>query len=84
MASTWLQLEVRRVMVEARLLFDERNTSIFLHWRRGQLQASREQHLEGFELMTRMNLPMDKTDPALSEWILWELRNVPCHPERPS
>lgn len=82
MASSWLTSEARRIVVQARALWKESSEPLFLHWQRGRLQASREMHLDGFQRVTRMNLPMDKIDLGLTEWITWELRNVPCHPER--
>ncbi len=86
MASQWLHGEARRAMMMARSMAKgsggTTGVNVYLHFRRGELKPSLAPDLEGYDRVTRIALPMDKTDAELLEWLLWELKSVPCHPVR--
>ncbi len=81
MASQWLHGEARKVIAQGRdILQVTGGVQVFLHFRRGELRASPFVDLAGFERVTRLSLPMDKQDDDLFEWMLHELKCIPCYP----
>lgn len=81
MASGWLSGEARKAMGGAREIRRfTGDAQVYLHFRRGELKPSPFLEVSGFERVTRIPLPMDKDDADLLEWILHELKGVPCHP----
>lgn len=78
MSSQWLMKEVHREV--DRVLSAPPKVPLWVHWRRGSIVVSAWQKLDqGYERLG-LQVPQEMTREELREWMMHELKRVPCHP----
>ena len=78
--SAWIASQAREAVATLKALEADGARSMFLHYRRGRVLASEKQQLDGYELVTALAVPLGLSDQALTDWVLHEVRRVPCCP----